>query len=176
MSDDRSQCEVSSADTQEFEAIRSVEGTHKRTEFELVGNYRLPIKVDFQHPIELRFGRDDQTPTCYLIRNPTPFEHEGPFVLVQPDVVRRSPGRGWATLGGPTPDGLTKDLLRVGRAVSPQFDLGPDVSRHHCLITIECAKDYDLLEVETYGRNGVRVLLHPGDLAGKIDSFDPDEN
>jgi hypothetical protein len=162
-----------SFETQEFEAVRPVEGVHERREFELVGNYRLPIKVDFKHPIELRLGRDEQTPTCYLIRNPSPFEDEGPFAVVQPDVVRRSPGRGWATVGGPESRGFgIEKLLRIGREVSPQFDLGADVSRHHCLITVERAKEDGLLEVETYGRNGVRVVVHPDDLAGEIEPFD----
>jgi|GEM_PF-2392135 len=176
MSEGQSRREPGSGDTQEFEAVRLEEGVDARTEFELTGNYRLPIKTDFKHPIELRLGRDEQTPTCYLIRNPSPFEDEGPFAVVQPDVVRRSPGRGWATVGGPDGRGLTEKLLRIGREASPQFDLGPDVSRHHCLVTVERAKEDDLLEVETYGRNGVRIVVHPDDVAGEVEPFDPEEN
>lgn len=175
MSEGPKSCEPSS-DTQEFQAVQLVEGVDARTEFEIVGNYRLPIKADFQHPVELRLGRDGQTPTCYLIRNPTPFEDEGLFAVVQPDVVRRSPGRGWATVGGPAVSGGIEKLLRIGREVSPQFELGPDVSRHHCLITVERVDEDDLLEVETYGRNGIRVVVHPDDVAGEVESFDPEDN
>jgi len=159
--------------TQEFTAIERTEDVDVRTEFEIVGNYRLPIKADFQHPVELRLGRDADTPTCYLVRNPSPFEDEGPFAVVQPDVVRRSPGRGWATVGGRF--GM-ETRLKIGRDVSPQFDLSPDVSRLHCLITVERMHEADLLEVETYGRNGTRVLVHPDDIAGEIEPFDPEEN
>lgn len=162
-----------SSDTQEFEVVKRVEGVGTRTEFELIGNYRLPIKADFQHPVELRLGRGARTPACYLIRNPSPFEDEGPFAVVQPDVVRRSPGRGWATVGGRFG---VETLLRIGRDASPQFELGPDVSRQHCLITVERLREDSLLEIETYGRNGVRVLVHPDDMAGEIESFNPDDN
>jgi len=67
-------------------------------------------------------------------------------------------------------------LLRIGRDASPQFELGPDVSRQHCLITVERLREDGLLEIETYGRNGVRVLVHPDDMAGEIESFNPDDN
>lgn len=161
------------SDTQELQVVRPLEeGVHERTEFELVGNHRLPIKVDFQHSIELRLGRGEQTPPCYLIRYPSHLEHEATFAVVQPDIVRRSPGRGWGTVGGRRGD----NLLRLGRTVSPQFEFGPDVSRHHCLVTTERAEIDGLLEIETYGRNGVRVLMHPDDLAGEIETFNPEDN
>jgi hypothetical protein len=136
----------------------------------MAGSSRLPIKVDFKHPVEIRFGRDEQTPSCYLVRNPTRGEHESPFVIMQPEVIRQSPDRGWAKVG----DGEREMLLEIGRDLSPQFDLGPDVSRRHCLISIERVEDSGLVEVETHGRNGTRVIVHPDDIGGEVESVDSD--
>lgn len=161
------------SDTQEFEAVRLREGVDARTEFELVGNYRLFVAPDFQHPIELRLGRDEQTPTCYLI--PKPWNRKyGEFVIVQPDVFRADRRRGWVEFGG-----SHESLAVLGRLVSPQFELGPDVSRRHCLVAVGTSPvdgNSDVLEIESYGRNGLRVSVHPDDIVrgmtvGGVEAF-----
>jgi hypothetical protein len=157
-------------DTQEFEALRSPEGVVERKEFELFGHQRLPIRIDFTEPIELRLGRDEQTPACYLIRNLSHLSHDT-FAIIQPETVRRYPGRGWAT--------PRFSLIKLGREASPQFELGPDVSRMHCLVAPYDAREGEVaeaLEIESYGRNGLRILVHPDDLAGEIERFTPDDS
>lgn len=57
-------------------------------------------------------------------------------------------------------------VAHLGRGVSPQFEFGPDVSRHHCLIYTHDTDDETVLEIENWGRNGLRALVHPEDLAG----------
>ena len=165
----------SNGDTQEFEAIRPPEPVVERTEFELVGNYRVQVKPEFQHPIELRLGRDERTPTFYLIQYPT---HRLPiptYALSQPEVIRTCPGRGWVEFGRPAVE--MESLVQVGRGISPQFELGPDVSRRHCLVsswgTSEVDGNTDVVEIENYGRNGLRVLMHPDDMEGVPHPFDP---
>jgi hypothetical protein len=159
-----------SADTQEFDAVRLIEGVDERTEFELVGNRRIQVKLEFEHPIELRVGRDEQTPICYLVRNPWHLGRGG-YAVVQPEVVRSHPGRGWIEFGGVG----KRQLGKVGRLVSPELELGPDVSRRHCLIaTTKLDECGEIVEIENYGRNGLRVLVHPDDLTGTIHEFDPE--
>lgn len=155
-------------DTQEFELIRPPEGMVERTEFELTGHQRVPVKVDFREPIELRLGRDEQTPTCYLIRNPSHLGREGDFAIVQPEVVRKYPGRGWV-------EPNLVDLIKLGREASPRFEFGPDVSRMHCLVAKTTAREgvAEAIEIENYGRNGLRVLVHPDDLVAEAESFEP---
>ena len=67
--------------------------------------------------------------------------------------------------------------MHLGRGISPQFELGPDVSRQHCLLAAngisEVDGDSNVLEIENYGRNGLRVLVHPIDLEGDVHPFDP---
>ena|SRR4249920_3212122 len=162
------------SDTQEFKAVKLVEGVDARTEFELVGNYRLLVKPDFQHPVELRLGRDEQTPTCYLIPKPWNRKYGDQYVIVQPDVFRADRRRGWVEFG----TGSTNHV-GLGRLVTPQLDLGPDVSRRHCLVAIGTSPvdgNSDVLEIESYGRNGLRVSVHPDDIVrgltvGGIEAF-----
>jgi hypothetical protein len=157
-------------DTQEFELIRPAEPVIERTEFELHGHQRVPVRVDFREPIELRLGRDEQTPTCYLIRYPSHFDRKDSFAIIQPDTVRRYPGRGWIE--------PKCDLIKLGREVSPRFEFGPDVSRMHCLVAETDTREGETakaIEIENYGRNGLRVLAHPDDLMGDAEPFMPDE-
>lgn len=148
-------------DTQEFEALRSPEGVEERREFELVGNYRLSVRDEFREPIELRLGRDERTPTFYLVRRPSTLHlpHRWDYAVVQPEVVRAYPGRGWV-------ESSEVVVAHLGRGLSPEFELGPDVSRHHCLIARHDTDDRTVLEIENWGRNGLRVLAHPDDLVG----------
>lgn len=159
-------------DTQEFEGLRSPEGVEGRKEFELFGNYQVQIKEEFQHPIELRLGRDERTPMLYLVRYPSHRASAPTYVLTQPDVIRSCPGRGWVELRR-----FQEAVAQIGRGISPQFELGPDVSRRHCLVAANGISEVDgnsnVLEIENYGRNGLRVLLHPDDLEGELHPFDP---
>jgi hypothetical protein len=174
MSEGKPQREPSS-DTQEFEAIRRAERVDARTEFEMVGNHRLFVKPDFQHPVELRLGRDEQTPTCYLIPKPWNRKYDEQYVILQPDVFRADRRRGWVEVG----TGSTNHV-GLGRLVSPQFDLGPDVSRRHCLVAVGTSPvdgNSDVLEIESYGQNGLRVSVHPDDIVrgmtvGGVEAFD----
>ena len=153
--------------TVEFEAVP--EPLRERKEVKLTGHTRLVVKADFRHPIELNLGQDERTPVFYLLRNPSPRRiADIPYVIVQPDTV--STEGGWAEFGGPA-----RVLTKVGRHASPQFELGPEVSRLHCLIA-EHTGDFDLpeLEIENYGRNGTRVLVHPDDLL-REEAFTPDK-
>lgn len=77
-------------DTREFELIRPAEPIIERTEFELHGHQRIPVRVDFREPIELRLGRDEQTPLCYLIRYPSHRGYEQ-WGVVQPTPFARIP-------------------------------------------------------------------------------------
>ena len=157
------------SDTQEFEAVP--ERARERKEVELTGYTRIVVKADFRHPIELHFGQDERTPILYLLRNPSPRRiAEVPYVLVQPDTV--SPEGGWVEFGAPA-----RVLTKIGRHASPEFELGPEVSRMHCLIA-EHTGDHDRpeLEIENYGRNGSRVLVHPDDLLREGEEFTPDKD
>ena len=158
-------------DTHEFEALRSPEGVDQRTEFELVGNYRLNLRHDFREPIELRLGRDERTPTIYIVRRHSRLmiADHWDYGVVQPDVIRAYPGRGWVKENS---DAIVANL---GRGISPQFELGPDVSRHHCLIGCSVADQGTFIEIENWGRNGTRVLVHPDDLAREIKQVEPFE-
>jgi hypothetical protein len=168
-----------SSNTQEFEAIRLEEGVDARTEFEMGGNYRLLITPDFRHPIELKLGRDEQTPSCFLIPKPWNRKFSDEYVIVQPEVFRADRRRGWVELG----DAVMTSHVGLGRLVSPQFELGPEVSRRHCMVAIG-ASPVDgrshVLEIESYGQNGLRVSVHPDDLVQgmtvpSIEAFDPAE-
>lgn len=168
-----------SSDTQEFEAIRFEKGVDARTEFEMVGNYRLLVAPDFQHPIELKLGRDEQTPACFLIPKPWNRKFSNEYVVVQPEVFRADCQRGWVELG----DAVMANHVGLGRLVSPQFEFGPDVSRRHCMVAIGTSPvdgNSGILEIESYGQNGLRVSVHPDDLARgmtvpSVEAFDPAE-
>jgi hypothetical protein len=172
MSEGKPQREPGS-DTQEFETIRRAERVDARTEFELVGNYRLLVTPDFKHPIELRLGRDEQTPACYLIKKPWNRERSDEYVILQPDAFRADRRRGWVELD-------SRRMAKLGRLVSPQFELGPDVSRRHCLLAVGTSPvdgNSDVLEIESYGQNGLRVSVHPDDIVrgmtvGGVEAFD----
>jgi len=154
------------SDTQEFEPVP--ERPQERKRVELTGYSRIAVKADFRHPIELHFGQDERTPIIYLLRNPSPRRiAEVPYVLVQPDTV--SPEGGWAEFGAPD-----RVLSKIGRHASPQFELGPEVSRMHCLIAEHDGDDdRPELEIENYGRNGTRVVVHPDDLLREVEEFTP---
>jgi hypothetical protein len=172
MSEGKPQREPSS-DTQEFEAIGRAERVDARTEFEMVGNHRLFVAPDFKHPIELRLGRDEETPACYLIPKLWNRERGAEYVIVQPDVFRADRRRGWVQFG-------SGSMAKLGRLVSPQFELGPDVSRRHCLLAVGTSPvdgNSDVLEIESYGRNGLRLSVHPDDIVrgmtvGGVEAFD----
>jgi hypothetical protein len=71
-------------------------------------------------------------------------------------------------------------VVKLGRKVSPQFVLGPDVSRHHCLLgyvdtSSDLIEDGRAFEIENYGRYGTTVLIHPDDMVEGIETFDPAE-
>jgi hypothetical protein len=177
MSEGQPRREPDSGDTQEFEAIKLAEGVDARTEFEMVGNYRLLVTPDFRHPIELKLGRDEQTPACYLIKKPWNRKFSNEYIIVQPEVFRADSRRGWVELG----DAAMTNHVGLGRLVSPQFELGPDVSRRHCMVAIGTSLvdgNSDVLEIESYGRNGLRVSVHPDDTVQGltvpgIEAFDP---
>jgi hypothetical protein len=158
-------------DTQEFEPIRPPEDVVERKEFDLPGHQRVPVRVDFSEPIELRLGRDEGTPTCYLIRRASHLDRKGTFAIVQPDTVRRYPGRGWV-------EPNLVDLIKLGREASPQFEFGPDVSRMHCLVAKTIAREgiEEAIEIENYGRNSLRVLVHPCDLLAEVEPFTPSKD
>ena len=159
-------------DTQGFEALSSTEGVEERKEFELLGNYQAQVKEEFQHPIELRLGRDERTPTLYVVRHPSHRVSAPTYAVIQPEVVRAYPGRGWVEFKR-----WDEAVVQLGRGVSPQFELGPDVSRRHCLLAANGISEIDglsnVLEIENYGRNGLRILVHPDDLEGDVRPFDP---
>jgi hypothetical protein len=154
-------------DTQEFKVLRGPEGVNERTEFELVGDYRLSVRAEFQHPIELRLGRDDETPTFFLVRQPARDSwRRWDYAVVQPEVVRAHPGRGWV-------EGSVDVIAYLGRGLSPQFELGQSVSRHHCMVAEHDTEDERFVEIENWGRNGMRVLVHPDDFVD-IQPFERD--
>jgi hypothetical protein len=157
--------------TQEFEAIHPPENVVERKEFDLVGHQRVPVRIDFSEPIELRLGRDAGTPSCYLIRRPSRLDRNGVFAVVQQKLFTENPGRGWV-------EPNLVDVLKLGREASPGFELGPDVSRMHCLIakTVQREGFDEALEIENYGRNGLRVRVYPEDLLGEVESFEPSED
>jgi hypothetical protein len=158
-------------DTQEFEAIPSPEDVVERREFDLIGHQRVPVRIDFSEPIELHLGRDAGTPSCYLIRRPSRLDRNGVFAVVQQKLFAENPGRGWV-------EPNLVDLIKLGREASPEFEFGPDVSRMHCLIakTVQREGFEEALEIENYGRHGLRVLVHPEDLLGEVESFEPSED
>jgi hypothetical protein len=110
------------------------EGIYERVEYDLVGPHRLQVKEDFEHPVEIRLGRDERTPSCYLVREPgneSPASESG-FAVVQPSVVHGSQsGRGRCAPAYPLA------VVEIGRAESPELVLGPDVSRQHCKIALD---------------------------------------
>lgn len=143
------------------------EGSLERQEFQLIGNCRISAKGKFKHPIEVKLGTDEQTPTCYIIRYPSHQSHFDSYAVVQPEVACDQQGQGWAEFS------MLESATALGRELSPQFRLGPEVSRRHCLVRLSVQEKGDLIEIDNFGRNGLRVGMHPDDLARQIEPFDP---
>lgn len=154
-------------ETQQFEAVPSVEQIIERQEFELNGSLMATVKAEFRHPIELRFGCTDETPPCYLVRYPwTEAPQHQRYAVVQPEVIPSVDQRGWLEFGAGLNGGV-----RLGRGTSPEFGFAPDVSRKHCLMWETSNEEGCFIEIENYGRNGMRVIAHPDDLARKVEPF-----
>ncbi len=150
------------ADTQEWELPHKPEGHYERIEYELVGRQGVPLRRDFKHPVEIRLGRDERTSACYLVKGDRCPQLGAELIVVQPAVVHQDPTRGWAGIGG-----RFEDTVDLGREVSPQLRLGPDVSREHCFIDM----GHELINIGNLGRNGTRVVVAPDDLGLDIGLF-----
>lgn len=102
--------------------------------------------------VELRFGRSPETPPCRLIRGLGIPQLDAEWILVQPDVVRRDPARGWLPLGG-----RFLGSAVVGRAYTPMFEFGADVSREQLRIG---ASEHGQLELSDHtSRNGTTMVV-----------------
>jgi hypothetical protein len=155
-------------DTQEFEALQPPERTFERREFELAGSQQVTAWGEFTHPIELRLGHDEQTPLCYIVWYPSRDSRLNTYAVVQPEVAYERQGQGWCEIDWRT-------AAKLGREVSPQFRLGPDVSRRHCRVASTNQEEGRIIEIENYSRNGLLVAMHPDDVFREVEPFDPPE-
>lgn len=150
-------------ETEDFAAVRPPEELRERKEFELIGHYRLTVREDFRRPIELRLGRDERSPICYLV----PYTRWS-FAVIQPETHQADASRGLATTEGHSA------YIALGREASPELALGPDVSRRHCLVAEHDSDEHGrTLEIENYGRNGTRILVDPRDVLIDPVPFEP---
>lgn len=121
-----------------------------RSEFFLFGHW-IALYHD-PEPIELRLGREPETPTCLIVSASQVPQLGAEFVIVQPEVVSEDLTRGWIPLGG-----RHGQELRLGRQDSPALRLGPDVSRNHCMVTV-----VELgIEIADDSGNGTVVIARP---------------
>jgi hypothetical protein len=157
-------------DTQEFKRLELEPGPG-RVEHQLVGFTRLSLWPDLEYPVELALGvgenlrldvRTDVTPEFVLRPVDRRDEEEGrSYVLLQPAVFGRKKGTAYL-------DELGGSAIRLGREDTECFDFADDVSRRHLLLRFRSHS----IEIENYGRNGTRVLVHPDDMLGEIEEFD----
>lgn len=143
-------------DTQEMRFVGSVERRATSVRFDLVGCDGVWVKKAFQFPIELCLSPAGSTKPIYLEHGERCRQLGAALVLIQPEVVRLDPSRGWAAVGG-----RYESWVDVGREVSPQFELGADVSRDHATVSL----NEDCIDIATYGRHGLAIEMTPDDLA-----------
>jgi hypothetical protein len=83
-----------------------------------------------EYPVEIRIGQTGETRPFLLddgstyreLLDAAGVDRTLTYVLVQPDVMEKDPRRGWAII----PYGET---VSIGRAETPQFQLGRDIAR-----------------------------------------------
>lgn len=163
-------------ETVEFEAIET-DPEHKRVEFELMlgsmqdGEYvEVCIDRDFQHPIEIDFGRTPETSTCFLVQGRECPQLKADYILIQPDVIAKDPRKGWVPIGGmharrPKEEAL--ETVYIGRDETPQLRLGPDVSRTHASVDFRRKPGIELLTLcaDSHKKGFyARVVAHPEDI------------
>lgn len=169
--------EAEALDTIAFDAVEA-NPDHRRVELELLlkgggwetGDF-LDIKPDFQHPVELRFGRTAETSPCLLVRGSECPQLRADYILFQPDVVATDPRKGWIPIGGihsrryPVEERM--DDISIGRQATPQLRLGPDVSRWHAEISLKLKPTHSCLQLHAYSNDDryARVSMHPDDTA-----------
>lgn len=159
--------------TIEFEAISEHERAAGRRTYELTTSDEdvpsLVIRADFVGVVELRLGRTSDTSPCYLVRGEVCPQLAADYIVVQPDVMRQDPTKGWVPIGDTYPGDVC-----LGRRLTPQLRLGPDVSRDHCYIgwsrtMASTSKVPWLMITDGSGRNGTRVTADEAD----VFSWDP---
>jgi hypothetical protein len=116
-----------SGDTIEFAAIELEQP--ERDCYEISNGTAVRVSPHFDGPIEIRVGQTTETSPLFLHHG-----YEFPdllseaeaapgvysYVLMQPDVMAEDPERGWLVI---------TDWRGIGRSETPQFRLGPDISR-----------------------------------------------
>jgi hypothetical protein len=141
-------------ETIEFEAI---ELERKHVCYELRNGASIVLPARFRGPIEVRVGQT--TSPLFLHRgykHPELCEAVGVIsasskecmpVLIQPDVMAENSDMGWDAVC---------DYLSLGRVDTPQFRLGPDISRTK---HIEMAWAGDGIEIVGNSKNPTQVIV-----------------
>jgi hypothetical protein len=118
------------------------------------GARRAIVRLDFEGPIDivLASGRDHDRLT--LVPGRVCEQLGARYILMQPEVVRADPSRGWLPLGG-----VHHYRLSIGRYDSPEFVFTSEVSRDHVDIFLT---DEDI-HITDGSRNGTDLLAPKGD-------------
>ena len=112
-------------------------------------------------PVEIRLGQTTDSSPLFLdqgrayeeVCEAAGVDPNFALVVVQPDVMAEDPRRGWAII----PQG---EKVRIGRAVTPQFRLGNDVSRNHLEIENNKWEDPDhVVRIANEDRNPIKVRV-----------------
>lgn len=147
-----------SAETVEFEAIAEPEIPRRRETYEL----RLPdendleLRLDFEGVVRIDLGRTAESSPVYLVHGAVCPQLGAEFIVVQPDVVREDPAKGWDRL--PNWAGID---LSLGRDSTPWLRLGPDVTREGHLYIYMRDAGLDLVDES---KNGTRVTVDVADV------------
>jgi hypothetical protein len=157
-----------SGETIEFEAI---ELKPKRVCYELSDGASIVLPARFRGPIELRVGQTGETSPLFLHRGykypelceAAGFAHPPTMrrmpVLIQPDVMAEDPDMGWEVCG---------DWIDLGRADTPQFRLGPDVSRSKHVQMVWAG---DGIEIRGNTKNPTRVIVDARHTVKNVDHY-----
>lgn len=116
-----------------------------------------------EYPVELRIGQTGETRPFLLdqgsayreLCDAAGVDPTLTYVLVQPDVMKKDPRRGWAVI----PYGET---ISIGRAETPQFQLGGDIAReeHMQIENMERRPHSNkIMRIEAGGDNPVKVRV-----------------
>jgi hypothetical protein len=92
------------------------------------------LSRDPNHCVEILLGKDNDTPTCWLIGGARCKQLGADYILVQPSVMENDPTRGWLPLGGRHPS----DIF-IGHDQTPELDLGASIEGEQLLVS--CVDD-----------------------------------
>lgn len=112
------------------------------------------VRLDFVGPVDIVLASDSGYDRLALVHGRVCEQLGAQYILMQPEVVRADPSRGWLPLGG-----SHSDRVSIGREDSPAFMFTAEVSRDHADILLT---DEDIRIIDG-SRNGTDLLAPESD-------------